>query len=125
MKIVTNGRHMARLNAALEAVQNGCTARILTCEKIDWILNKAASKMNIPCAHMKGTRITYNGAEHFPSAYRFRPESTQFEAEHNGRHWVITSIKRGPCPNRLDNTVIRLSSLASQAILDSFDNVRL
>lgn len=123
MKIVTNGQHMARLNAALDAAQKGCTARILTCEKIDWILEKAASKMNIPRAHMKGTRLTYNGAEHFPSAYHFRPESTHFDAEHNGRHWVITSIKRGPCPNRLDNTVIHLSPLASQAILDSFDNV--
>ena len=124
-KIVMNGYRYEKLQNTLDVVQKGCTARLLSCEKIDNILAKAASKMNISTRCMKGTKLIYNGAEHFPASYGYRPESTHFEAEHNGRHWVITSIERKTCPNRLDNTLIHLSPLSSQAVLDSFNSVRL
>ena len=121
MKIIINGKHTEKLTEALKVAQDRCTARTLTCSDIERILEQATEKLNISKANMKGTRLEYTGAEQFPRAYKYRPESTHFTAEHNGRHWVIIYLDRYTCPNRRDNTSLILSELTRAAILDTFN----
>ena len=125
MKIIINGNHSEKLAEALDKIQSRCTARILSCEKIEEILADAIKKIDIPKTTMKGTVLIYTGAEHFPKSYKYRPESTHFTAEHNGLFWVITDISRNFCPNRTDNSSIILSETAQTALLKKFKSIYL
>jgi hypothetical protein len=116
LKIIINGKHTEKLTSVLDAIQNRCTARTLDVERIEAILDRATRAIGVAAAHMKGSTIKYTGAEHFPSAYKYTPDSTHFEATHNGRYWVVTAIYRYTCPNRCDNTHITPSDDAIVAI---------
>ena len=120
MKIIINGNHAEKLTDALETLQARCTARTITASEVEDILDYATSKLGISKKAMTGTKLVYTGAEHFPNAYKYRPESTHFTAEHNGRFWVITEIARATCPNRADNTHLNLSESAKAALLERF-----
>lgn len=124
MKIIINGNHTEKLRIALDDVQSRCKARTLTVSDIEYILESASDKMPISKSAMKGTRLDYTGAEKFPNAYKYTPESTHFVAEHNGRFWVILNIDRYICPNRNDNASLMLSDSAKAAILQSFEAFR-
>ena len=120
-KIIMDGSetHSKKLAEELDRVQARATARTITPDKVLYILGRVEKYLGIPKKHLKGTRICYDGAQHFPSAYRFIPQSTYFCAEHNGKAWTITSIGRDTCPNRLDDVSITLSDTAKDALIKS------
>lgn len=122
MKIIINGNHREKLESALSAAQAHCTARTLDCDDIEYKLERVTARLGIAKAAMKGTRLTYTGAQHFPKAYQHTPESTHFTAEHNGRFWVVTSITRAECPNRQDDCSLTLSDSAKEAILRAHES---
>jgi predicted component of type VI protein secretion system len=122
MKIIIDGNHIEKLTDTLTAVQARCTARTLTAADVEHILQKATESLRgISKAAMKGVKVIYTGGERFPNAYRYRPESTQFAAEHNGKHWVIYELCRAECPNRLDNVGFILTETAQAAILQTYN----
>lgn len=120
MKIIINGNHTEKLASALETIQARCTARTLTADRIEDILNSAASKLGISKKAMAGTKLVFTGAKQFPNAYKGIPESTHFTAEHNGRFWVITDITRSTCPDRAADTHLTLSESAKAALLERY-----
>lgn len=101
---------------ALVAVQKGCRVRTLDPNEIVRILGGVERELRVPVAKLAGTRIIYTGAQHFPNAYKGRPESTQFHAVHNGREWRVIRISRDTCPDRLSNIVVWASDLTKEAI---------
>lgn len=104
MKIAINGKHHEKLADALNDAQKRCSARCLTVEQVEAVLESINSRLDrIAKKAIAGTRIIYTGAEKFPNAYRHIPESTHFTAEHNGRYWAIVAVWRGVCPNRINN----------------------
>ena len=109
MKIAINGKHGEKLADALNDAQKRCTARCLTVEKIDSILESVNDRMTgISKKSMAGTRIIYTGAEKFPNAYKHTPD------------WTIVAVWRGVCPNRINNLEVELSDSAKLAILNSY-----
>lgn len=47
---------------------------------------------------LKGVKVKIDpNAQTFPSAYKYTPESTQFNAEFDGKEWKITRIYRDTC----------------------------
>ena len=117
MKIIINGHHAAKLAAALNEAQARSRARTLTVEDVERILEKATAEVGVSRNALAGTGLHYTGAEHFPGAYKYSPESTHFIAEHNGRVWVVTDIYRSTCPNRRSNVSMRLSESARTALV--------
>lgn len=120
-KIVVNGNHRNRLEEALTRVQRRCKARTLDVRDIEKILDDVNSELQIPKRHLKGTKLYYSGAQHFPSSYRYIPWGTHFLARHNGRNWVVERIVRGICPNRRGNVALTLSESAKTAVVHCFD----
>ena len=121
-KIIIDGNHTEKLTDALETIQARCSVRTLIADEVEDILNNATSKLGISKKAMAGTKLLYTGAERFPNAYKYRPESTRFTAEHNGRYWVVTSITRDTCPNREDDTHLYLSESAQKALIARFES---
>ena len=94
MKI--NITNIEKLQAELDKVQKKCTARTVTAQEIVDTLNSIA----VPKCHLHGTKVRWNGAEKFPHAYNYTPESTHWWAENINGKWYIVDIFRDTCPNR-------------------------
>lgn len=124
-KIILNTENkISDLTEALNTVQHRCTARTLSAENIVEILNGILAKYPIAKAKMNGVSVHYDGAEHFPNAYRHIPESTHFTAVFNGKCWVITEICRDTCPNRTGfNAVVTLTDTAKMALFEAMEKI--
>lgn len=120
MKI--NIENKEKLAQAIKEAEGRSTARTITADKIQNILD-AVSK-GIAKTKLNGTKVFYDGAEHFPNAYKYRPESTHWSAENVKGKWYVTSISRGTCPNRKGgNTSIEYSETAKTAIIENMSYV--
>ena len=122
MRIIINGKHKDKLKEALEKEQTHCKARVLSCLDVENILNGITDRLSISKKSMDGIKLKYTGAEKFPRAYKYTPESTHFEAEHNGRYWIVTSVNRSTCPNRHGNVNLILSDCAKTALINAFNS---
>lgn len=125
MKIIINGKHAEKLNTELEIVQKRSRVRTISGSEVVEILSDVTQKLQIPKSRMKNIEVFYSGAEHFPSSYKYIPESTHFKAVHNGRYWVVTNISRRPCPNRLNNIRLIMPDDARKAILKNHTDFRI
>lgn len=94
MKI--NIANIEKLQAELDKVQDRCTARTVTAQQIVDTLNS----ISVPKCHLHGTTVHWDGAEKFPNAYKYTPDSTHWRAENVNGRWYITDICRDTCPNR-------------------------
>ena len=114
--LVTNEEKLA---AAIKEAEGKATARTVTVADIKKILDKVDV---VPKKYMDGTTVRYDGAQQFPSAYRYRPESTHFSAENVKGKWYVTNIYRDTCPDRLVNTHVNYSDAAKEKILENASN---
>ena len=115
MKI--NIDNTVKLNEAIKTAEGKATARTVEATQIQYTLHEIEA--GIAKKKMSGTRVHYTGAEHFPNAYKYRPESTHWIAENINGKWYVVDIYRDTCPNRSSwNTEVNYSEAAKQAILE-------
>lgn len=106
-----------KLTAAIKEAEGKAIARTVEATQIQYTLHEIEA--GIAKKKMSGTRVHYTGAEHFPSSYKYRPESTHWIAENINGKWYVVDIYRDTCPNRSSwNTEIIYSETAKQAILE-------
>ena len=114
MKI--NVANEEKLAKAIKEAEGRATARTITVARIKRVLDEVGA--GIAKAKLNGTKVIYNGAEHFPSAYKYRPESTHWMAENIKGKWYVIYIGRDTCPNRSTwNTEGKYSEEAKVAII--------
>lgn len=106
-----------KLIQAINEAQGKAKARTVKAEEIRYILQEISE--GIPKAKLHGTVVNYDGAERFPNAYKYTPESTHWRAENIKGKWYITNIFRSKCPNRIKNTYIEYSEEAKQRIIEN------
>ena len=120
MKI--NIDNTVKLTEAIKTAEGKATARTIKATQIVSTLREI--EKGIAKKKMSGTRVHYTGAEHFPNAYKYRPESTHWIAENINGKWYVVDIYRDTCPNRSTwNTEITYSETAKQAILENAAHV--
>ena len=105
--------------AEIAKAEGRATARTVDMRTIERII-KDATTINgrcIPKCHLHGTRIMYDGGEHFPNAYRHIPYSTQFRAENRRGQWYLMEVSRGICHNRSTGGHVVYSDTAKEWIL--------
>ena len=109
------------IQEAIKAAEGLATARTITAEEIREICTKVeiVNGFHIPKKYLDGTRIHYNGGQKFPSAYKYTPNSTQFEAVFIKNSWYLISLKRDICPNSNTAGKITYSETAKQYILEN------
>ena len=109
-----------KIQAILNEVQKRATARTITYEKMVDCLAEIDKNLAISKAAKKGIKADVDiQAQHFPSAYRYTPESTHFRAEYNGKTWMITEISRKATRQTANKAIIlTLTDAAKQAIIE-------
>lgn len=118
MKMKINIDNTEKLTAAIKEAEGKATARTIEATQIQYTLHEIEA--GIAKKKMSGTLVHYTGAEHFPNAYKYRPESTHWIAENINGKWYVVAIYRDTCPNRSSyNTEVEYSETAKQAILEN------
>lgn len=124
MKI--NIEHAEKLEKAIKEAEGRATSRTVTVESIVDILNGITKKYDIPKSKLHGTKVHYDGGEHFPNAY-FKcgsPMSTHWTAENSHGKWYVTDIKRDYCPCRKTSSgYIEYSETAKESILEKASQI--
>ena len=114
MKILVTNEQ--KLNAAIREAEGKATARTITAKDVVRILDR----IKVPKNKLNGTVVRYDGAEHFPNAYKYRPESTHFVAENIKGKWYVMAVFRDTCPNRSTwDTMISYSPEAKDWIIEN------
>ena len=90
---------MEKLNKAIADAEGKATVRRITAEDICVMLTEVEKILGYKSKKMlKGVTICCDvNAQRFPRAYKYVPSSTNFDAVHNGREWIITDIYRARC----------------------------
>ena len=113
----TYQQSIGKIETALDEVQKRCTARTITADTIMEWLSDIEHDLDIPKTHMKGvTASVMDGAQKFPSSYKYTPEGTRFEVEHNGKNWILTNIERDMCDHS-KKVFISLPDEAKEALI--------
>ena len=108
-----------KLNLAIIEAEKRCTVRCIGVYDICKTLIEIEQRLNITKKSMEGVRIFVDyHAQNFPSAYKYRPESTVFEAEYRKGSWRITDIRRGGTRRSGHGIKITLTEEAQKAVLD-------
>lgn len=118
MKLNTESGREA-IDAKLGEVQHRTSARNISLKQIETILHRVEVNLGIPKYKLDGVTVHFTGAEHFPNAYKYAPESTHFYAVHDGKTWVIEKIERDRCPNNRQSILITLTDQAKAAVLEN------
>lgn len=120
MNIIINEKNKARISAAIEAAEGKATARTIDYDDIVSELSWLESFWGIPKKAMTGIKVSVNAnAQTFPSAYKYTPESTWFDAEKTSSGWKLTDVYRDVCRGPKSQYQVKLTDTAKLAIMDA------
>lgn len=125
--VIINEKNSEKIMSAFKAEQGRATVRTIDkfseLVRITESINERLHPMSKKA--MDGTKAFYDFRQHFPSAYKYRPESTQFQLEYKSGNWRIDleSINRYTCPNvnTTKEYTLTLSESAKAEILKRFE----
>lgn len=104
--------------AAIMAAEKRSRVRTITVGDMLKALDEIEQKLDIPRKSMVGIIAEVDvHAQHFPSAYKGRPESTQFRAEFRRDHWVLTDVRRDDVKAPSSRHSVTLTDEAKRAII--------
>lgn len=113
---------LSALSADLDALQKRCTARTIDTDDIIKSLSRYMEALRISKTAAAGIKLTVDpNAQNFPSAYRYIPESTIFDAEYTAKGWVVSSIRRGTTHRAAGMYHATLTDNAKAAILERLE----
>lgn len=122
--LVINEKNAPKIDDIIKAAEGRATARTITAADIIKECDAQLIKLYGLGASLKsltGTKICIDiNAQKFPSAYKYTPDSTHFEAVFDGRAWRLYDVYRYTCtPNRGS---IQLPENAQKMILANIAN---
>lgn len=111
---------MEKLAAALDEVQRRAKVRTISADDVKSALLSINKKLDIPKKHLDGVQICVDiHAQTFPSAYKYRPESTQFVAVNIRGTWYVTGVSRSDTMRPTKAVLCRLTDEAKAALVES------
>lgn len=124
-EIIINLKNAEKIMTAINAAQGRATAR--TINSFDQLLEIVESVEKrigrMPKAALEGTMFMYDFRQHFPQAYKFRPESTEIFCKYSKGSWRLVSVCRNYCPNSNSGYpyALTLSDSAKAEILKRYE----
>jgi hypothetical protein len=97
----TNVSNKEKIAAALEAVQEKCSARLLSAEDITKSAEGAEKKLDlvgVPKAMRPGTRVVIDRYR-VPNSYNYRADATKAVLTRGASGWFLSEVWRAPCGN--------------------------
>lgn len=116
--IVINEKNKDRITAELDTLQKKCSVRTISFQAILSCCNKVEERIGLPKKYLKGVRISVDPyAQTFPNAYKYTPESTQFDAVHTGKEWKLIKLYRSATRGPKLEFIVVLTEEAKKEVL--------
>lgn len=111
-----------KVNDAIKEVEGKASARLASAADLADALLEIEKKLSITKKAMEGiaTYIDVN-AQDFPSAYKYRPMSTQFFCEFRNGYWRLKNIVRDDCEKAGQKFRLSLTDAAKDAIIHRYN----
>lgn len=88
-------QNKARITAFIDEAEGRSSMRCLTYVDIENAIARIENRLNIPRKAMEGLRYSVDvNAQTFPSAYKYRAESTHMVIEYSKGQWRLMSVSR-------------------------------
>lgn len=98
MKIRISEENTAAIRDAIAQAEGRAKARTINPVDVFDAVAEISEHYNLPKKYMVGLRFSVDpNARHFPNAYKYTPESTQFCVEYCSSGWFLTGIAREAC----------------------------
>lgn len=123
MKIRISEENTAAIRDAIAQAEGRAKARTISVQDILDSVVEISEHYNLPKKYMVGLRFSVDpNAQHFPNAYKYVPESTQFCVEYCPSGWFLTGIAREACksPSRRFAMVGKLTDAQRDAIISGY-----
>ena len=123
MKIRISEENTAAIRDAIAQAEGRAKVRTISPVDIFDAVAEISEKYTMPKKYMVGLRFSVDPhAQHFPNAYKYVPESTQFCVEYCPSGWFLTGIARETCksPSRRFAMVGKLTDAQREAIISGY-----
>lgn len=101
MNIIIDSKHSDQITEVIKAAEGRATARTINFadiyEACDTILLRYYG-LGASLAELDGMTVSVNvNAQDFPTAYKYTPEATWFDATYHNGKWRLTDVYRSRC----------------------------
>lgn len=122
MKIKVEDKNIEKLQRAIEEAEGRAKVRTITAMTVKWAVTAVEQTLNIPKKHMVGIKVHCDlHAQKYPNAYKYTPESTQFDLERFASGWFVTNIERERTGGTEKKFSITLTEDAKKALIERFE----
>lgn len=123
-KICIEEKNREKIEQLIKKKEGNASARTIVYQDIDALCKQVEKHLGIPQKCMHGIKINADpNTQKFPSAYKWIPESTYFEAEYSHGKWYLTDVYRNICRQTVTKVKIELTENAKTAIIASKSNL--
>lgn len=105
--IIVDEKHMEDIKSAIESAEKRARVRTICIRDILDAIREIEKQLGVPKKCLEG--VSYDVdlyAGPFPSAYKYRPESTKFTLAYEGGKWRVSYIHRGYTRTGCNDTYI-------------------
>jgi hypothetical protein len=108
-----------KLNAIIAGEEGRAKERRIDARMVCEAIEQIEDRLSLPKKRMEGivAEVDMN-AQDFPSAYKWKAQSTRFRMEYRKGSWRILSIYRADCRREKARYMLNLTEDARQAILE-------
>ena len=116
-----NAKNLDRIREMIKKAEGRATARTISAEDIVRFANGYTKTLGISKKALAGTVVVADlNAQHFPNAYKYTPESTQFGLKATSSGWSLMWVERKVCKAPTLAYVATFTEAAKEAILARF-----
>ena len=120
--IIINEKNAEKIMAIFKKAQGKSTARIITeyANLAKIVIDIDRKFADMPKKVKEGIYVQYDFGQHFPHAYKYRPESTNFTIIFKGGHWrlIVDSVERWYCSERVCPYTLKMPDTAAGWIIE-------
>lgn len=121
LKIRISADNLSALNAAISAAEGRATARTISASDVLDTVEEIEKTLDVPKKALIGVSFDADlNAQHFPSAYKYTPESTHFTAMRFPSGWFLTSVERWICRAPSNRILITHTNASREALIKRF-----
>lgn len=118
MNIKISQNNSEKIDVAIHAAEGRSSVRQISSKLVLTVADGIASRLNIPKKAMVGIKVHADpSAQHFPNAYKYTPESTQFTMEYRSGGWYLTNLFRAPVKSPSKAYSVELTEDAKAALI--------
>ena len=117
-EIIINEKNVEKLEKMISEGNGKAKVRTINLEGIKKALYSVEDLLNIPKKYMEGISVDIDiWSQHFPKAYKYIPESTQFQAIYKKGNWRLIKVYRAAVSSPHYSFSIDLTEKAKEQII--------